>query len=251
MIRRHWATLAAAAIVLTAAYGMKGFYSQADADDLGWILKPTAALTAAFSGRQFEAETGEGFLNREAMVRIAPACAGVNFLIIAFCMSALYGAWRIPSPAGKAAWIAVSAATAYGLAIGVNMIRILLSMALYEADIHAGHLTPERLHRIGGTAVYYLCLYLYFVGISRILNRGATPASGAASWRIALNSLWPLICYLGFSLGVPLLNAAYPKAPDRFTEHAVMVAAVSIGIGLTAILAQQACGRRKNRIESP
>lgn len=243
MTRQWLATLIAAALVLAAAYGLKDFYSRADSGDLGWILRPTAGLVSALSGHAFEAETGAGWLNRESLVLIAPACAGVNFLIIAFCMSALYGVWRIPSPAGKAGWIIACAGAAWGLTVGVNAVRIILSMALYRADIYSAALTPGQLHRIGGAAVYYLFLYLYFVAISRILERKSIPIR-----KLPLNGLWPLACYLAFSLGVPLLNHAWQKAPHRFAEHAGMVAAVSVGICLSAFLAQWTCGWVKKRI---
>ena len=70
---------------------LKAFYSAADSKDLAWILGPTAWLTEQISGLSFARESGVGWVNLEHMFVIAPACAGVNFLIIAFCMSSFQG----------------------------------------------------------------------------------------------------------------------------------------------------------------
>ena len=60
------------------------------------------------SGIAFVDTAGIGFVNAEYRVNIAPACAGVNFLIIAFCLTAFYGLNLFPSGRHKLEWLAGS-----------------------------------------------------------------------------------------------------------------------------------------------
>src|SRR5262245_57950325 len=85
MSAERWTAWDVALVALTfaAAYALKRFYSDAGADELGWILRPTAALVEAGTGARFTPEAGVGFLSREKLFIIAKACAGVNFLIVA------------------------------------------------------------------------------------------------------------------------------------------------------------------------
>ena len=74
-------------IALLIAFGLKYHYSRASSEDLAWILRPTAGVVEQISGIHFEKEEGTGYINREHRIIIVPSCAGVNFLIIAFCMT--------------------------------------------------------------------------------------------------------------------------------------------------------------------
>ena len=92
-------------VVLLMAVGLKYHYSHARSDDLGWILGPTAGGVEYISGIDFEKEDGAGFVNRANRIIIAPSCAGVNFLIIAFCMAAFSGLHHLKSSGLKIFWI--------------------------------------------------------------------------------------------------------------------------------------------------
>ncbi len=206
-------------------YGLKAFYSRAGADDLGWILAPVAFLVGRLTGLDFQPEAGAGYLARDGMVLIAPACAGVNFLIIAFGMAAASGIIRFRRAAGKWGWMAVSVASAFTLAVGVNALRILMSIRLYNADIYGGWLTPDRVHRAGGAALYFLCLWGFYRVMSVVLDRMAPTETRRKS---SARPLVPVCWYLAVALGVPLLNAAYRGNGARFVEHAVVVAGVCL-----------------------
>src|SRR4051812_10033823 len=69
-----------------AAWGLKRYYADARADDLWWILGPTARLVRAATGRTFVMEAGAGYFFREHLFLIEKSCAGINFLIAAFAM---------------------------------------------------------------------------------------------------------------------------------------------------------------------
>jgi hypothetical protein len=84
--------------VAAVAFTLKSHYSRAGADDLFWILAPTAFLVEIVSGIEFTPESGAGYFSPGHRYLIAPACAGVNFLIVAFCMTAFAGVHRLNSP---------------------------------------------------------------------------------------------------------------------------------------------------------
>ncbi len=71
------------------AWGLKRHYADARADDLGWILSPTARLVGATPGATFVMQPGEGYFSRERLFLIEKSCAGVNFMIAAFAMLAV------------------------------------------------------------------------------------------------------------------------------------------------------------------
>ena len=73
-------------IVIALAVALKRYYSLAEAGSLAWILAPTARCVELVTGIPFTFEQGTGFVNIEHRAVIAPACAGINFLIIVFCM---------------------------------------------------------------------------------------------------------------------------------------------------------------------
>ncbi len=67
-------------------FGMKYYYSQADAENLRWILGPTARWVEALSGIPFVYAPGMGYANHSLRFLIAPSCSGVQFLIITAAM---------------------------------------------------------------------------------------------------------------------------------------------------------------------
>ncbi|MBW2680103.1 MAG: exosortase K [Deltaproteobacteria bacterium] len=216
-------------VVLLMAVGLKYHYSHARSNDLGWILGPTAGVVEYISGIAFEKEGGAGFVNRANRIIIAPSCAGVNFLIIAFCMAAFSGLHRLNSFGLKIFWLGNSAAWTYVLTIAVNAFRIVTSIHMYNADIYYHGLTPERLHRIEGIFIY-LCQYQDSIG------------SGHAP-------VVPLFWYLMISLGIPLLNRSYHKNGRQFVEHSLVILCVCMVVFLVVFLIQSCWGWIFRRIQ--
>ena len=100
-------------LALFIAFGLKYHYSRADSVDLVWILKPTACLVEHISGIEFESEVNTGFISREYRIIIAPSCAGINFLIIVFCMAMFSGIHVIRRLGSKLWWLVASLVCAY------------------------------------------------------------------------------------------------------------------------------------------
>ena len=224
-------------LTLLVAFSLKYHYSQARSDDLVWILGPTAVLVEQFSGIDFEKEAHTGYVNNEYRVIIAPACAGVNFYIIAFCMAVFCGIPVIEPLRSMALWLAVGLISAYLLTLVVNALRIILAIYLYDVDMYSAWITPERVHRLVGTVIYFFFLYLFY----RIIKKGlhsyrrralaaARPKSrptvffkAGSAYRLALAGLVPFFWYSLITLVVPLLNGAAHDDGARFVEHSGMV----------------------------
>ena len=165
----RWRAAALVAMVLVLC-GMKSYYRHASAGELSWILAPTAWLVSLVSGVGFAFEAGAGWVSREARFIIAPACAGVNFVLAAFL--ALSMAWLpgIRSAGSAARRLAGAFAVAFAAALVVNTIRIVIAIALHNGTIDTGGLDPAQVHRAEGIAIYLggLCL-LY--ALARALDR--------------------------------------------------------------------------------
>jgi exosortase K len=88
---------------LVAAYGLKLHYSRAAAEDLAWILAPTARAVGWLRGETLTL-IPEGWAPPDGSYVIAPACAGVNFMIVALTVSVLGFAHRLRSPGRRLSW---------------------------------------------------------------------------------------------------------------------------------------------------
>jgi exosortase K len=217
--------------VLLIAFGLKYHYSKAGIDGLVWILAPTASLVEQISGMTFDYETGTGFVNAVHRVVIAPSCAGVNFLIIAFCMSAFCGLHIFKARVPKLVWLVVSGLNAYGLTLAVNALRIILSIHMYQVDIYGNWITPDRVHRLAGIVIYFFFLCLFYMimnkGLRRFGRSNRTKRNGRQEpghsrsdhFRWSSVAMTPLLWYALITLGVPLINAAYIGNGARFAEH--------------------------------
>jgi len=237
-------------LAVGAACLLKLHFGQADGLQLAWLLRPTAALVALLSGLEFVSQGVEGFHNAARNVLIAPACSGVNFLAICLVTGALPGLLRLRSLAGQLGWLLLIAASAYLLTLLVNTGRILLAIELLQLDVYGELLTRERLHRVEGVVIYYLFLCFFSAALSTMLNTAPAGQKGAAVFakRLSLSTaLWPLVCYLAFSLGLPLLNGAHRQQPGRFVEHGLTVLLCSGILGLMMGLAARRWSRKRQR----
>jgi len=244
--------------VLLMAVGLKYHYSHARSNDLAWILGPTAGVVEYISGIAFEKEDGAGFVNRANRIIIAPSCAGVNFLIIAFCMAAFTGLHHLNSSGSKMFWLGNSAAWAYVLTIAVNAFRIVASIYMYNADIYYHGLTPERLHRIEGIFIYLFFLCLFYVTLDKIIRFWSRdPENKQKKWICQYQNsigsghapIIPLFWYLMISLGIPLLNRAYHKNGPQFVEHCLVMLCVCMVVFLVVFLIQSGCAWILRRIQ--
>src|SRR5262245_41936826 len=203
----QWRPFLSGACALGFAFGLKAFYSRAGVSELLWILAPSAWLARFVGGIDLTYERGAGFISHTHHLVVGSACAGVNFLIIAFlCLYFSFARYF----SSKVRWLVYSLLISYGATIAANGLRILVSAHLWNAEIYGAWMTQERMHRLAGTVIYYASLLALYVAVE---SRVGARSSGTA----------PLFWYVGVSLGVPLAGRVVAGGASGFAGHAVWV----------------------------
>lgn len=236
--------LLAAMVTIAMMLGLKVHYSSASAEQLIWMLLPIARLVDWTTGAHPVWEAGVGFTDFDRGIIIAPACAGVNFLIMAFGLAVLCGLGRLRRGSLLIPWLVFAFCGAYLSALGVNTLRIILSMALYQVDIYTVWLSPRSLHRLAGVWLYLGALGLFFRALQPIItyleDRFESQCRPArANWTPWL----PLGWYLCGAVGMPVANLVFKQPANAFGEHCLIVAAASVllwvgGVGIKALIAR-------------
>ncbi len=226
--RDHAAPWLFAGAALSIAYAVKRFYSSASVDALQWLLAPVAATGGWVTGRPFDLEPGVGYVNTTLLFAIVPACAGLNFGIVAFLSIAWIWLRRIDSLAAAAARLAVATILAYVVTLTANTVRIVLAIGLHAYDVRWGPLTPKVLRRAVGVGIYVTTLLLVVEGL-----------------RAGVSVAVPLAIYGAVSLGVPLLNHA--AVQGEFVAHAMATVAVSSAVAVGWAAARRGFGVSRSR----
>ena len=128
-LRTHRWRVAAVVITLAAVIAGKQFYRTASAEDLRFLLAPTARLVSWFTGGDFVYEFGAGYADYKIGFIIAPPCAGMNFALAAFVTLVFGGLGAITGPRALAVRLAFAAVSTYLATILVNTIRISIAVA--------------------------------------------------------------------------------------------------------------------------
>jgi len=213
-------------LTLVLVYALKFHYSHASASRLGWILWPTSRVVQIITGISFESGPN-GFVSWEHGATIAKSCAGVNFLIIALCMSIFIKIQDRHALLKQAAVLLQSLAAAYGLTILVNSTRIILGMTLLNADIYSGFITRTRVHRWEGIFVYFTGLWIFYLLLKR--KRVKKTDEHSRSWT-------PLFWYFSITLLVPLLNRSLLFRSAETQEHVLYVLAIPFIIFIGSLI---------------
>jgi exosortase K len=220
------------------AWALKHHYSHASAEELRWILAPTTWLTSLFVPGEFAFQAGQGYLSREQSVLISPACAGVNFLIVALLSLVLGFSSRFAGLRERARWFAVSVGLAYLTTLLVNALRIGLSIAVAHLAARITGLTFQSVHRLLGIFIYLAGLLSLCLTVQLWLSsRGVRPAK-AGPLRRSQAPLLAVGCYTAVTLVVPLLGGAAHN--PEYWSHA---APVSVLVVVSAALLFAARGR--------
>jgi len=156
-VKSKLCVLAVAALVV---WGMKRHYADAGADDLWWILSPTAQVVATVTSTAFVAVPSEGYVSYERLVVIEKSCAGINFLVAAFGMLTVALLHRVRSGFSGLCVIAVSLSAGYLAAVFVNATRITIALWLADRPSAVLALGPSQVHRLEGIVMYFAGLVL-------------------------------------------------------------------------------------------
>ena len=200
------------ACAVAMALVLKAFYSQAGADELMWILAPSAWLARFVGGIDLVYEPGAGFISHRHHLVVGSACAGVNFLII--CFLCIYFSFARHF-SNRARWLAASLLIAFVATIFANGLRISVSAHLWNADVYGQWITREAMHRLAGTAIYYVSLLALYLAINARLGTRA-------------QTITPLFWYAGISLGVPLAGRLVANGQPGFAAHAASVMVIAL-----------------------
>lgn len=161
--------LSVAIVAALAIWGMKRHYADARADELWWILSPTARLVGVVTGTAFAVAPGEGYFSHERLFLIEKSCAGINFMIAAFGMVTLALFHRIGSCRSAAQVLGVSLLASYSAAVLVNAARI--TMAVWLAAEPNSMFRTSQIHRVEGIVVYFGGLVLLYELVQRLDRR--------------------------------------------------------------------------------
>ena len=224
-------------IVLAAAATLKQFYSTASANELRWILWPTARLTELITGTQFTFEPFAGYMSSDRSFLIASACAGVNFLIAAFLTLSLRMLWNARLDGMKWRSLFLATTAAFAVTVLANTVRISSALWLNASRPNLGSLDREDIHRLDGILIYFGFLLLLFVANERI---GYKTARGFRKY------LFPLAIYYLMTLAVPIANGALRQG-SALWQHAtfviatpiLLIAAVTVPIKLFSLYAKR------------
>jgi exosortase K len=165
------AQVAVAAAALLTAWTLKRHYSEARADDLMWILTPTAQLVGVITGSPFTLQPGEGYLSRERLFLIEKSCAGVNFMLAAFGMLVFTLFHRVRTAVSAGSVLGVSLLAGFTAAVVVNAVRIAMAMWLAAHPVGLS-ISSAALHRLEGILVYFGGLMLLHEAAQRLDRRG-------------------------------------------------------------------------------
>jgi len=233
--RHHRPNIVFYVCILAIIIGLKQHYSLAGSDALDWILGPTAGLAEIIGGIPFEHEALTGYISRDARAVIAPACAGVNFMIMAFGMIAFQGVFRLLGAGRRLAWLATALGGAYLLTILVNALRITISIYLYGADLYDSHVTPADIHRAAGVLIYFAALSAIYpvsgkiiAGLQPSIPAQRAPVRPYRWFNIGLPSLVPLLWYMAITLVVPILRRLEIAGQPQFHKHVLTVLTVGL-----------------------
>jgi len=249
-----WLTYLSTALV---TIGVKQHYSHATVADLAWILAPTATVVGWLRRQPLVLDASLGWMAPDGSFVIAPACAGINFLIVAFTVSVVGFVDRFRSARQRGAWFVAVSCAAYLLTIAVNTLRIIIAISLYATDVDTGWLTPERLHRLAGSAIYLAALWAIWIALDHLAARWVIqhpqpeplpkplPHSSQAPLKLRAGfgrglglglglggrsaSIVVPAAYLGMTVVLPLLNGAWQHFGVLYLEHAITVSLLVAG----------------------
>lgn len=170
--QKYWPLYLLAIIII---FILRYFSKATDSDVIKWMLAPTVRWVSFLGGITFEYLPHQGYASHAYYFLVAPSCSGIRFMMIAFLMLIFSFLHRIEKKQSGYLWFCFSILFSYIATILVNSIRIIASiklpLLLKRAGLRGGLLTPDRLHTLIGTAVYFSSLCILYLLVSSICKR--------------------------------------------------------------------------------
>lgn len=173
-------------VAILIAWALKQHYADARADDLWWILAPTAKVVTLITGTPFMVQPGEGYFSRERLFLVEKSCAGINFMIAAFTMLALTLLHRVSAGRHAVGVLGLSLLASYVAAVATNALRIAIALWLGDHPAAWATFSAADMHRAEGVLVYFGGLVLCYE-LARQLDRRLC----AVRWNVAVTARRP------------------------------------------------------------
>lgn len=229
-------------LTIVIAFVLRYFSKITDSDVITWMLMPTARWAGILSGISFEYLPHRGYVNHFYRFLIAPSCAGIRFMMIVFLMLSFSFLYRIEKRKLGYLWFFLSFAFSYIATIFVNGIRIIASICLplllEKPGMANSWLTPDRLHTLIGTGVYFFSLYILYLLAASVCKRwfsasdaenALMPSSSVSSPASSDNTtpshrlFTPVFWYLLTVLVLPFFKRILTNDWKDFGQYALLV----------------------------
>lgn len=208
-----------------------------DSNALTWILTPTTRWVSILCNIPFEYLPHEGYVNHVHQFLIAPSCSGIRFMMITFLMLVFSFLYQMNDTRVGYLWFFLSAAFSYTSTIFVNGIRIAVSIylpsLLEDLGLMKGWLTPDRLHTLIGTVIYFSSLCIIYPLAASIFRHAFLPTSkeltelpSAPFLKLYIPTFW----YLLFVLALPFVVRIYRKDWEGFGQYALLILCVCFSV---------------------
>lgn len=212
----------------TAVLVLNALYRSGDSSLLTWILAPTSQWAGVLSGLSFEPLPGKGYVNETIRFLITPSCSGVRFLQIVSLMIVFSHTHRIRRGGRKLLWLPFCFGFSYFSTVLVNGGRIALAIYvpvwMERAGINIPGLTPDRLHMLIGTVVYFSFLLLLQPAAAVLTDRLFVDSDVFRSSRRILNTLiMPVFWYFLAVLAVPFAKRLITGDMEGFGRYAIPI----------------------------
>lgn len=213
---------------------MKLFAESADADTLRFLLAPVSGLVSLICGAPFLWEPHAGYVSHDLRFLIAASCSGINFMMIAVGMLFFSFLHRISvHKVLQSLWLPFSLILAYCYTILTNAVRILIAiylpLYLKKQGLLPALLSPDTLHTLIGTVVYFSSLLFFYSLTDKVINKRILPSSckyctaEATHSLLCRSTLLPLFWYVGIVLGLPLFSRILQRNFSGFGSYTLLV----------------------------
>lgn len=163
---KHFTKIGYGIIAMMIFIFLKFWYSEANNEDVLFLLKPINKLVNIVTGSNsiFQAEVG--YINGNLNIIINKICSGFNFMLIGFLMLSFLMMKYISSGKMQLFILPLALMVSYGFTIIVNASRILFSVLINRFS--AGK--SSFLHQFEGTFVYLSFLMLLYLSVDYFLK---------------------------------------------------------------------------------
>jgi exosortase K len=159
-------------IILFICSSFKVFFAHANYTELDFLLKPTDAIVGLLSGSSSQFIPDRGYFHKEINILIEKSCAGINFGLICFMMLSYFSIKFISDKRYRLISLPVILLICYCFTLGVNVVRIVLSMLVQNMSDNFLVKRPHLLiHNVFGHFIYLFFLIIIYIGFDFLLNK--------------------------------------------------------------------------------